>query len=100
MSSILLWKPSVILVEALGDTVVAGESPHGDDLFSPGMQGLTELHQLRQAGLAQLIYGAEETGRQSLALLAGAVLFQQQVAEPLFEAIDQLQRRVGSQVSG
>jgi len=55
------------------------------------MQGLLESHQLRLAGLAQLIYGAEETGRQSLALLPGAVLFQQQVAETLFEAVNQLQ---------
>ena len=39
MSSILLWK---------GDAVVAGEAQHGDDLFGPGSEGLTELDQVRE----------------------------------------------------
>ena len=95
-ASSVIWRASA----RKGDAVVAGEAPHGDDLFAPGMQGLTELHQLRQAGLAQLTHGAEEARRQRLALLAGAVFVQQQVAEPLFEAVDQFQRRISGQVSG
>ena len=62
------------VVETLGDPVVAGEPPHGDNLFGPGSQSLTELDQLRQAGLAQLVNGPQKAGHQSLTLLAGAVL--------------------------
>ena len=58
------------------------------------------MYQLRQAGLAQLVDGAEEARRQLLALFAGAVFLQQQVAELLFETVDQLQRRVSGQVGG
>ena len=44
-----------LVVEALGDAIVAGKAPHGGDLFGPRVQGLAELDQLRQAGLAQLV---------------------------------------------
>jgi len=37
-------------------------------------------------------------GGEFLTLLAGAMLFQQQVAEPLFEAVDDIQRRPLGQV--
>ena len=47
-------------VEALGDAVVAGEAPHRGDLGRQEVKGLAELHQLRQAGLAQLVNGLEE----------------------------------------
>ena len=82
-------------VETLGDTVIAGEWPHGGDFVSPGVQGFAELHQLRRAGLAQLVDGPQEARRQRFALFPGAVFVQQQVAESLFEAAEQLQRRMG-----
>ena len=63
------------VVEAFGDAVVAGKAPHGDDLFTPSSQGLAKLHQLRQAGLAQLVNGTKKTRNQSLALLPGTVFF-------------------------
>ena len=40
-------------VEALGDSMVASESPHGHDLLGPGVQGVGELNQLRQPSLLQ-----------------------------------------------
>ena len=49
-------------VEAFGDAVVASEAPHGDDFLGPGLEGLAELDQLRQAGLAQVIDGAQQSG--------------------------------------
>jgi hypothetical protein len=85
-------------MESLGNSVVAGESPHGDDLLGPAVQGVAELYQLRQAGLAQLVHGAQEAGDEGLALLAVAMFFQQQVAEALLEAVDQLQGRVSDPV--
>jgi len=48
-------------------------------------------NKLRQAGLAQLMHGAQETRDQGLALPAGAMLLQEQVAEPLLEAVDEFQ---------
>jgi hypothetical protein len=66
-------------VEALGDSVVAGEPPHGGDLLRPGSQGLAELNELCESGLTQFIDGAEQPRHQDLTLLAGTVLFQQQV---------------------
>src|SRR5579872_6686514 len=85
-------------MEAFGDAVVAGEAPHRYDFLRPGGESLAELYQLRQAGLAQLVNGAQKARHQLLALLAGAVFFQQQVAEALFEAIDSLQNWVLRQV--
>jgi hypothetical protein len=38
-------------VEAFGDAVVAGEAPHGGDLVLPGMKGVAQLNQLRQAAV-------------------------------------------------
>ena len=86
-------------VEAFGDAVVASEAPHGDDFFRPGRKGLAELDQGCQAGLTQLIDGAEKARDQLFTLFAGAMFFQQQVAEPLFEAIDRFQRRMLGQIS-
>ncbi len=83
-------------VEPFGDPVVAREPPHAGDLLRPGVERFSELNQLRQAGLAQLGDGAEESRREFLALAARAVFFQQQVAEPLLEAVDELERRLRS----
>ena len=63
------------VVEALGDAVVAGEAPHGDDLVGPSGESLAELHELDQTGLAQLMYGAEEARDQDLALPAVRCFF-------------------------
>ena len=87
------------VVKAFGDSVVTSEAPHSNDLLGPGSKSIAELHQLRQAGLAQLVNRAQETGYELLALFAGAVLFKQQIAEALLEAVDQLQYRMGGQVS-
>jgi len=86
-------------VEALGDAVVAGEAPHGDNLLAPAVQGIAELYQLRQAGLAQLVDGAQEARRQRLALPVAAVFLQQQVAEALLEAVDRLQGGMSMEVA-
>src|SRR5581483_133303 len=55
--------------------------------------------QLREARLPQLVHGAEKPGDEGNALLAGAVLFQQEVAEALFEAIDCIQRGTTQKVA-
>lgn len=60
-------------MKAFGDSVVAGETPHSHDFFRPGGEGLAELNQLRQAGLAQLVNSAQKARRQLLALFTGAV---------------------------
>jgi len=87
-------------MEALGDAVVAGEAPHGDDLAGPSGKSVTQLHELRQAGLAQLVDGAQEARDQDLALPASAMLLQKQVAEPLFEAVNEFQRGIFFQIGG
>src|SRR5579884_2656051 len=61
-------------------------------------RGLAQLHPLRQAGLPQWVDGAEEAVGERLALTAGAVFFEQQVTEPLFEAVDEFQHRVAGQI--
>jgi len=75
-------------VEALCDAVVASEPPHGGNLGDPGRERLAELYELSQAGLAQLVQRFEEAFGERLALLAGTVFFEQQVAEALFESVD------------
>ena len=62
-------------MEALADAVVASEAPHGDDLVGPGGESVAQLHELRQAGLAQLVDCAQEARDQDLALPAGANAF-------------------------
>jgi len=61
------------------------------------MQSLAEL---QQAGVERLVHGKEDARQQRLALSKVALFLQQQVAEPLFEAVDQLQRRMCGQING
>ena len=71
MSSVLLWTPSVIpllRVKRHMATICSDQD----------VESQAELQQLRQAGLTQLVNGAQEAWHQLLALFAGAVLFQQQ----------------------
>ena len=76
------------VVETFGDAVIAGEAPHGHDLLGPGRERLAELNQWGQTCLSQLVNRAQETRRQLLTLPAVAMFLQQQIAEPLFEAVD------------
>lgn len=69
----------------------------GDNLLLPGGEGLAELHQLSQPDLLQFIDG-QQSWKQDLALLASAMLLQEQIAEPLFEPVDHLQRRILGQI--
>lgn len=85
-------------VEALGDPVVFGKSPHGGDFFPPGMKGVAELDQRSETGLAQFGGHAQQARRQLPAPFLIEVFFQQQIAELLFEAVDQLQHRSFTQV--
>jgi hypothetical protein len=50
------------------------------------VERLSELHELRQTGLAELADGAQQAGREFLAL---PVFLQQQITESLFEAVDE-----------
>jgi hypothetical protein len=75
-------------VEARGDPVVPGKSPHGGNFGCPTVEGLAELHQLRRDGLTQLVDRFEKTRGQRTALFTGAMLFQEQITEPLFETVD------------
>ena len=61
---------------------------------------MPQLDQLGQAGLTQLVNRAQETRHQLFTLSAVAMFFQQQIAEPLLEAIDGLQHRMLGQISG
>ncbi len=63
------------------------------------MQRITELDQLRQARLPQLVDGAQKTGREPGALLTGAIFLQEEVAEALLEAVDELQGGLLGQVT-
>ena len=65
-----------LVVKAFGGYCGA---PHSDDFFRPSRQILAELHQLRQAGLAQLADGTQKTRHQLLTLFPGAMLFEQQI---------------------
>jgi hypothetical protein len=40
-------------VKALRDSVVAGEAPHGGDFFAPGIQGIAELSEWREAATTE-----------------------------------------------
>jgi hypothetical protein len=70
-------------MESFGDRVVASEPPHGDNLLLPGGERLAELHQLSQSDLLQFIDGTQQSWNQNLALLASAMLLQQQITESL-----------------
>lgn|GEM_PF-4611942 len=87
-----------LFVKAFGDAVVASEAPHGGDLGGPGVQGVFKLDQLGQTGLAQPVDSSEQARHPGLALLAAAMFLQQQVAEALLKAVDQLQGGVLSQI--
>jgi len=54
---------------------------------------------VRQPGLAQPVDGAKKTRYQLLTLLARTVFLEQQVAPPLLETIDGLQRRMLRQIA-
>ena len=81
------------VVKAFGNSVGTSEAPHARNLFRLGMQRVAEDDELRQSGQAQLVNRPEESRDQLFTLAAGLVLLQQQVAEPLFEAVDDVQRR-------
>ena len=85
-------------VKALGDSVVAGEGPHGGDFFAPGMQGIAELSQWREAATTEFGDVAQEAVGQAAAAFLVLSFLQQQAAEALFEAVDGLQSRVLSQI--
>jgi hypothetical protein len=55
------------------------------------MTRVAERDELRQSGLAQVDDSAQEPWNQLLALPFAFVLLQQQITEPLFEAVDQFQ---------
>ena len=82
-----------LVVKAFGDTVGASEAPHARNLLGPGVEGVGECEKLGETGLAEISDGLEESRNQLLALPAGFVFLQQQVAEPLFETVDDVQRR-------
>ena len=79
-------------MESLGDSVVAGEAPHGRDLGRPGRQGLPQRDQLDQASLFEFHDGPEQSRNQGLTLLPRPAFLEQQVTEPLREAVDQMKR--------
>ena len=87
MSSILLWKPSVM-------PLLRVKRHMATDFLRPGGKSLAELNQLSQAGVAQLMEGAEEARDQSLTLFAGAMFLQQQITEPLLEPVNEFQSGV------
>jgi len=64
-------------VEPLGDSVVAREAPHGDDLLGSGGQSLSELDELSQARPSKFFDGAQQPRDQRVALLTSAVFFEQ-----------------------
>ena len=68
-------------------------------ISSPGMQGIAELNQLNQACLLEFPDHAEQVRRQLAAPFLVEMFFQQQRAEPLFEAVDRLQCRVLGEIS-
>ena len=81
------------------DCVVAGEAPHGRDLLSPGIKSMAERDQWGEPATTQRGHIAEEAARQLLAAFVIAAFLEQQIGEPLLEAVDRLQRRVFSEVS-
>lgn len=46
--------------EALGDGLVFGKAPHPGELLSPGLKGLSQGHQGKEAGGFEVIDGLEE----------------------------------------
>ena len=67
---------SIFGMKTFGDSVVAGEAPHGSDLVAPGVERVAEGGQLRKPGLPEFVDGAEEPGGEGLALMARAVFLQ------------------------
>ena len=78
-------------VKALGDSVVSGEAPHGGDFVLPGVERVAELDERREAGGLQFRDRAQQTRRQLPAAGLIPVFFQQQITEPLLEAVDRFQ---------
>src|SRR5689334_8642692 len=75
-------------MEALGDSIVPREAPHGGDFCRPASECPAELYELGQTGLAELVQRLEKSLDEGNALLSRAVFLQQQVAQTLFETID------------
>ena len=48
-------------VEAFGDSVVAGEAPHGSDLLAPGVQRVAQCHQWREPATTERSHIPEKT---------------------------------------
>jgi hypothetical protein len=62
------------------------------------MEGVTQGDELCGARLAEIGNGAQEARHEFRALLARFAFLQQQVAEPLLEAVDLVERSVLAQV--
>jgi hypothetical protein len=79
-------------VKAFGDAVATGEAPHGGDLLAPGIERIAQGHQWGQPATTERGHMGEETPRQFAAAFLVTAFFQEQVGEPLFEAINRFQR--------
>jgi len=86
-------------MEAFGDSVVAGEAPHAGDLLAPCMERFAELQQWREPATTERRDFAEQALRQLPAFVLVMMLFQQQIAEPLLEAIDRFHGGFFAEVS-
>src|SRR5438270_13981284 len=87
-------------MEALGDSVVAGEAPHAGDLLTAGVERRAVLHQWGEPAITERADISQETMCQLVATFLAPPLFQQRVAESLFEAVNRLQHRPFSQIQG
>ena len=86
-----MWKPS-------GDSVVAGEAPHGRDLLAPGVQRIAESHQWGEPATTERGDIGHEALRQFCGNAPIPAFLEQQTGQPLFESVDLLQRRPLAQV--
>ena len=80
-------------MEALGNTVVAGEAPHAGDLLDPFQEGFDEGENRLEAALPEGCDGLEELGDALAAGLFGEVFKAEQLADLLLHGIGRFEWR-------
>jgi hypothetical protein len=80
-------------VEAFGDSVVAGEAPHGRDFLARSVQSIAECHQWVEPATTERSHIPEEAAREFATARLIPALLRQQVRQALLEAVNGFQRR-------
>ena len=86
-----------LAVEALGDAIVSGKSPHGDEGIAPVVEGLGQAHEGFEGALPQVFDQAQEAADVGPASLGRLMFEPQEIPELDHLFVERLQGVMGGQ---